>query len=91
MSIEVNKQRLVRILLDYESQVRQGNEIMNFVERIIDEKAPDPDDWDICDMCRQKTSLADGRFYPTVGDNEVFICKWCKERDDANCTEGGTK
>ncbi len=87
MSIEVTKQRLARILLDYETQVRQGGEIMDFVERVIDETAPDPEERYSCAICLQKTDGDDGRFYPASGDDEVFICKWCRERENANCTE----
>jgi len=81
-TITFDRDGLFRFLLDYETDVQQGGDIKAFVDRTIEQESPEQNLFDVCDICCQKTALTDGRFYQSSGDDEVFICKWCKERED---------
>jgi len=81
-TITFDRDGLLRFLFNYETDVQQGGDIKAFVDRILEQESPEQNLFDVCDICCQKTALTDGRFYQSSGDDEVFICKWCKERED---------
>jgi len=54
--------------------LRQHPGGVKFLDRIIDEEAPDPELRYICRICCQWTWGRDGRF---VEPHNTFVCNWC--------------
>jgi len=66
--------------------LRQHPGGVKFLDRIIDETAPDPELRYICMICSQWTFGKDGQFF---GEHKDFICAWCGEREAANEVKHG--
>ena len=81
-TITFDRDGLLRLLFDYETDVQQGGDIKAFVDRILKQENPKQNLLGVCDICCPKIALTDGQFYQSSGDDKVFICKWCKERED---------
>ncbi len=71
------------IINDYRNDVKTRKEELSFLSRIVAENRIDPDSAYRCDICGHLCKGSDGREL----DCGIFVCRWCKIREDENSTE----